>query len=123
MQEILLVSMGAILGVNSRYLIYQKLYRMHLRKEIIILIINILASFFLGLFLSLVQYINYQNITHQLLLFFATGFLGSLSTFSTFIYDLFDLSRQYKFDVALKLIFFSLAFGISAFALGFSLAK
>ncbi len=118
-----MVSLGALLGVNSRYLIYKKLDRIHLRKEIIILIINIVSSFFLGLFLSLVQYINDQNITHQLLLFFATGFLGSLSTFSTFIYDLFDLIRQYKFNIAFKLIAFSLAFGIGAFALGFSLVN
>ena len=48
-----------------------------------ILIVNVLASLFLGIFEGL-------NITNKnLILFFSVGFLGCLSTFSSFIYQLF----------------------------------
>ena len=59
-------------------------------------IVNFIASFFLGAFVSL----NYIN--NELLLFFYSGFLGCFSTFSSFIYQLFTLFLKRKF---LRLIF------------------
>ncbi len=56
-----------------------------------ILIVNILASLFLGMFLG-------SNITNKnLILFFSVGFLGCLSTFSSFIYQLFKLIQERKY--------------------------
>ena len=56
-----------------------------------ILIVNVLASLFLGIFVSL-------NITNKnLILFFYVGFLGCLSTFSSFIYQLFNLIQKRKY--------------------------
>ena len=56
-----------------------------------ILIVNVLASLFLGIFVSL-------NITNKnLILFFYVGFLGCLSTFSSFIYQLFHLIQERKY--------------------------
>ena len=55
------------------------------------LIVNVLASLFLGIFIAL-------NITNQkLLLFVSVGFLGCLSTFSSFIYELFNLIKKRKY--------------------------
>ena len=55
------------------------------------LIVNVLASLFLGIFIAL-------NITNQkLLLFVSVGFLGCLSTFSSFIYELFSLLQKRKY--------------------------
>ena len=54
-------------------------------------IINFLASFFLGILVAF----NFSNI-HTLMLLY-TGFLGSFSTFSSFIYQLFDLLKKRKF--------------------------
>ena len=63
-----------------------------------ILIVNVLASLFLGIFVSL-------NITNNnLILFFYVGFLGCLSTFSSFIYQLFNLIQKRKY---LKLFIYS----------------
>ena len=54
-------------------------------------IINFIASFFLGILVSL----NFIN--NEILLLFYTGFLGSFSTFSSFIYQLFILFKNRKF--------------------------
>ena len=53
--------------------------------------VNFIASFFLGILVAL----NFIN--NYLLLLFYTGFLGSFSTFSSFIYQLFILFQKRKF--------------------------
>ena len=118
MAEVFLVSLGAILGANTRFQINNKLKKFNLRKDISILIINTLASFCLGFFLSFLEQFNSFIYSYQLLLFFAIGFLGSLSTFSSFVYDLFEFCLKLKFARALKLLIISWSLGIMAFALG-----
>jgi len=54
-------------------------------------IVNFLASFFLGILVAL------NFIDNNLLLLFYIGFLGSFSTFSSFIYELFNLLQNRKF--------------------------
>jgi len=54
-------------------------------------IINLIASFVLGILVAL----NFMN-NHILLLFYM-GFLGSFSTFSSFIYELFVLLQKKEF--------------------------
>lgn len=56
-----------------------------------ILIVNVLASLILGTFVAL----NVNN--KNLILFFSVGFLGCFSTFSSFIYQLFDLIQKRKY--------------------------
>tara|TARA_B100001250_G_scaffold191033_1_gene164172 strand:- start:839 stop:1213 length:375 start_codon:yes stop_codon:yes gene_type:complete len=123
MAEIFLVSLGAILGANTRFQINSKLEKFNLRKDIPVLIINTFASFCLGLFLSLLDHFSSFIYSYQLALLFLVGFLGSFSTFSTFVYDLFDLCLQLKFSRALKLFIISSSLGIIAFVFGFSLGN
>ena len=123
MSEILFVSIGAILGANIRFKIHNKLVNLKLSKGFLILIINTFASFWLGLFLSLVEPFRAFTYYYQLILFFSIGFFGSLSTFSSFVYDLFDLCLQCKYFKALKLFFISACIGIIAFAFGFFLGN
>ena len=123
MAEILLVSVGAILGANIRFKIHNKLEKINLSKDFIILIINTFASFCLGLFLSLVGRLGALTYYYQLVLFFSIGFLGSLSTFSSFVYDLFDLFLQLKFFRALRLFIMSASIGIIAFSFGLFLGN
>ena len=54
-------------------------------------IINFLSSFFLGILVAL----NFLN--NEILVLFYGGFLGCFSTFSSFIYQLFDLLKKRKF--------------------------
>ena len=118
MAEILFVSLGAILGANTRFEIHNKLEKINLRKDFVILIINTFSSFFLGLFLSLKEQFGSFMYSSELALFFSVGFLGSLSTFSSFVYDLFDLCLQLKFSKALNFFIISSSLGILAFAFG-----
>ena len=113
------MSLGALLGANTRFFIYKKFEQLNLNKYLIIIFINTLASFFLGFFIAIHPRISYLYFNYQLLLFFSVGFLGSLSTFSTFVYDLFDLFLRFKFFNALTLFIVSVASGITAF--GFAL--
>ena len=123
MSEIFFISLGAILGANTRFKIHSKLEKLNIRKDFLILIINTFASFSLGLFLSIIEQLGSISYSYQLILFFSIGFLGSLSTFSSFVYDLFDLCLQLKFARALKLFLISLSFGIIAFTFGLLLGN
>ena len=123
MVEIFFVSLGSILGANTRFEFQNKLEKFNLGNGFVILIINTFASFFLGLFLSIIGKFSSFNYSNQLVLFFSIGFLGSLSTFSSFVYELFDLCMQLKFLKALKVSISSLSLGIISFALGFVLVN
>ena len=76
-------------------------------------IVNFIASFFLGILVAL------KFIDNEILLLFYSGFLGSFSTFSSFIYQLFILFKKRKFLKLffhyIEVIFFSFIF----FYLGF----
>ena len=54
-------------------------------------IVNFLSSFLLGILVAL----NFIN--NKILVLFYSGFLGCFSTFSSFIYQLFDLFQKRKF--------------------------
>ena len=117
-KSFLLVSIGASLGSYLRFKIYKILDIIKLKNDLRILLINILASFFLGFFYSISFDNSHLSYSYQLGLFLSIGFLGSLSTFSTFIYDLFELSSKFKFSRAFLLFFFSLTLGLISLVIG-----
>ncbi len=119
--DLILIGLGAVFGAYTRFIIYQKLQNINLTKDYIILIINTFSSFFLGLLLSILYQISSLIYSYKLGLFFSIGFLGSLSTFSSFIYDLYALFMQFKFYRALKLFMISLTSGVLSFSIGFLL--
>ena len=122
-QDIILVSVGAIFGANVRFIIYQKLKEINIKRYNIILIINAFSSFLLGLFIPILSKIKSPDFSSQLGFFFIIGFLGSLSTFSAFIYDLYDSFLKYNFFRAVKLFTLSFFLGIIALTLGSLLAN
>ena len=122
-QNILLVSIGAVFGVNARFIIYQKLEEININRYFIIIAINTFSCFLLGLFISILPKIKSLTFSSQVAFFILIGFLGSLSTFSTFVYDLFDLCQKSNFFKALKLFSFSFSLGIFALAVGSSLGN
>ncbi len=114
------MSLGAVLGINTRFIVYQKFKVTIINRYFIILIINTFSSFLIGLSIPIISNMRFLTFSSQLVLLFVIGFLGSLSTFSTFIYDLFDLSQKYKFLKAFQLLICSFSLGIIAVALGAS---
>ena len=84
-QETLLIAFGSIIGSLLRLYLTRRFFVIFSRKYIGTLIINSIASFFLAL---LWASSIYQNTYYsKFILFYATGFLGSLSTFSTYIIE------------------------------------
>ena len=85
------ILVGSTLGLVIRMFIKYISGREKVFSSNNILIVNILATLFLGIFVGL-------NITNKnLVLFFSVGFLGCLSTFSSFIYQLFNLIKERKY--------------------------
>ena len=123
MAEILFISFGAILGANTRFRISNKLESINLSKDLYALLINTFASFSLGFFLSIIEKFSSFTYSSQIFLFFSIGFLGSLSTFSSFVYDLFDLCLQLKFLRAINLLIISLSLGVLSYVFGFLLGN
>ena len=80
-------------------------------------IVNFLSSFCLGVLVAL----NFTS--NEILMLFYSGFLGCFSTFSSFIYQLFELFQKRKylklFFHYIEVIFFSFMF----FYLGYFLIQ
>ena len=119
--DFLLISLGAVFGANTRFIIYKRIERINIDKNFIILLINSFSSFFLGLFLSFLSQASSFSYSYQLGLFFSIGLLGSLSSFSSFTYDLYKLLIKFKYFRALQLFITSLIAGILFFTVGFIL--
>ena len=90
MQTVLLISLGAILGVNLRYFVAQ--YVAKLIPSTFpygTLIINLSASFILGFFLVWTSERVLADPRWRL--FVAVGFCGSYSTYSSYAFETFAL--------------------------------
>ena len=77
------------------------------------LIVNVLSSLFLGIFVAL------SPVNKNLLAFFFVGFLGCFSTFSSFIYQLFDLIQKRKFFSLIVYYIEVLALSFLFFCIGY----
>ena len=111
-----IISIGSILGANLRHLILTRLGSKKLNNPRRLLLINSIASIILGISISLN---NYNNILYrELMILFLFGFAGSLSTFSTFINDLFKLSIKRKYKDITIIIFLSVFLGLISILIG-----
>ena len=91
LDDVIYILVGSTFGLILRMFINYISGRQKVFSSNNILIVNVLASLFLGIFVVL-------NITNKnLILFFYVGFLGCLSTFSSFIYQLFNLIQKRKY--------------------------
>tara|TARA_Y100001933_G_C18938525_1_gene538488 strand:- start:700 stop:1086 length:387 start_codon:yes stop_codon:yes gene_type:complete len=118
--NILVISFGSLIGANMRYVMLMKFEYIKLNKVNRILIINIISCFILGLNWPLFVHEN-NHFVQELLILFLFGFIGSLSTFSTFIYDLFELFSKRKIQVGIIITFLSIFLGLILMSFGFYL--
>ncbi len=121
--SLLLVSCGGILGSNIRFLIFQSLDKIFINKYLKIVLINNLALFLLGFFSAILSHNSALNYSKELVLLISIGFLGGLSTFSSFMYDLFELSFNFQFIKVIKILIFSIIIGLISLSLGFLLGN
>ena len=118
--EALLVALGAIPGAWLRLRLVNHLQPMLPRKHWGTFVVNVTACFFLGLVIA--QGERCGPVT-GLVLLIGVGFLGSLSTFSTFVMEVLNELRARQFLPALVLMFASLLMGLVAAAVGYGLGS
>ena len=80
-------------------------------------IVNLIASFFLGILVAL-KFIN-----NNILFLFYTGFLGCFSTFSSFVYQLFILFKKGEFIRLFFHYYEVIILSFTCFYLGFYLIQ
>ena len=112
------ISTGSFLGANLRYILMTRFCSIKLNKSRRLLFVNLIASVILGASLSLNNDSDLK-IYRELVILFLFGFAGSLSTFSSFINDLFKLSIKRKYKDISIIIFSSVFLGLLAISLGF----
>lgn len=107
--NILIFSIGAALGAPLRFWLDNK-FRPQYKFPIGIFIANIVGSFVIGLFAHNLNYL-------------VLGFCGALTTWSTFIVDLYFGFQNRAFKSTTLNLGLSLILGVLAFKAGFSLTK
>lgn len=106
--NVLIFSIGAALGAPIRYWIDNR-FRPQYKFPVGIFIVNIAGAFVIGLYAN---HINY----------FVVGFCGALTTWSTFIVDVFLGIQNRAYKSSLFNLSGSLILGVLAFKFGHSLS-
>ncbi|HXH08160.1 MAG TPA: fluoride efflux transporter CrcB [Alphaproteobacteria bacterium] len=118
----LIIGIGGFLGANARYLLGGWIAeRYGTSFPYGTMVINVSGSFVIGFFLVLIsdRFIIHPNWR----LFFAIGFLGAYTTFSTFSFETFALVQQRSFFLAVANMAGSVVFGQLAVVAGMLLAR
>ena len=115
--KIFLIALGAIIGANIRYFFLRKLEILKY-SEYRLLTINLFSSFILGLLFPFFIKTNLK-IEEELIFLFLFSFIGSLSSFSSFISDFYMLILNNNLKRSTLLIFFSIVLGILFFNFGY----
>ena len=121
---VVLVGLGAVPGAWLRLRLVNHFEPVVPRKHWGTFGVNLVAAFGLGLVAGLSASAPSQadaSLFAPLLLLIATGFFGSLSTFSTFAVELLNTLRSRQWLEALVLAAGSILGGLAAAALGFGL--
>lgn len=115
----LLISLGAVPGAWLRFRLVNHLEPMLPRRHWGTLTVNGLACFVLGLLVSLEHSCGAGS--QRLMLLLVTGFLGSFSTFSSFIGEVHGAWRQGLRRESALLVAGSLLLGLTALAAGLAI--
>ncbi|WP_320663658.1 CrcB family protein [Prochlorococcus sp. MIT 1223] len=120
---IILISFGSICGCYIRFKAVNYINSISKIKYLAIFIVNTFATFLLALVSNLIFNNTLIAFKDSIILFLMIGFLGSLSTFSSFILALQSLINDKKWFHSLSFIMLSIVGGIFAAFLGFKLAS
>lgn len=117
-QTVMAVGIGGFLGAISRIYINHFITKAYPSEfPYGILFINILGSFIIGIMFAL--FLHY-NISQTLKSFITSGFLGALTTYSTFAIESFFL-LQSSLILGISNMFFNLFGSVAAAAIGYKI--
>lgn len=117
MQQTLLLSLGAILGANARFWIgIWAGTHLGVGFPFGTMIVNITGCFLIGLFNSLGE--TRFPISPEVRIFFAVGFLGAYTTFSSFGFETINLFRAGNLGLSLVNILVNTVVGLLAVVIG-----
>ncbi|MHC1720029.1 MAG: fluoride efflux transporter CrcB [Clostridiaceae bacterium] len=115
--DYLLVAVGGAFGSITRFVIGRRITeKSRTNFPIGTFLINISGAFLLGVVSSF-------GLNSNISMFIGTGFLGAFTTFSTFMYEGFNLFQDNEKLNALGYIFGSLILGIIGFVVGIEAAN
>ncbi len=118
----LLIGLGGFLGANARALVAEwAARRFGTAFPYGTFIANISGSFLLGVVMVVLTHRDLLQ-SHQRF-FFAVGFLGAYTTFSTYTYEALGLLQDGNFLLAFVKLFGSVAIGLLGVFLGVALGR
>ncbi len=122
MQKYVFISLGAIIGANSRYLVQTWLAaRVGTTFPWGTLVVNLSGAFILAFFLTLATERLVLDPNYRFLI--AVGFCGSYTTFSSLTYESFALGGPAGWASALLNLVGSMALGMLATVVGVVAAR
>ena len=123
MAEILYIGLGGFVGASLRYLIGGWVHRLIDKPWLPYgtFAVNMLGCFFIGLIIGLSE--TRPFITPEARLFIVTGLLGSLTTFSTYALESFNLFRDGQVAASLFNVAMHVVVGLLFVALGMILSR
>ena len=120
--KILMILAGGGLGALTRYTLGSQIdISLNLSFPIGIFCVNLIGCFLIGLLVSLFE--NKFIFSENLKIFLIIGFLGSLTTFSTFALDNYNFLTQKNIILLFTNIFLTNAFGLLMVLLGIKTIK
>lgn len=122
MEKILFIAIGGCLGAISRYAITALSIKLFSdRFPLGTLFVNLIGCFLIGLIFALGTEKNFINPSFRL--FFVTGFLGALTTFSTYGIESINFARNGMTSISIINIAANNIGGFSLILIGLWLGK
>jgi len=123
MIEVLLAGLGGLIGAMLRYLLSGWIYKL-LHEPLFpygTLTVNALGCLLIGLLMGLAE--GRGLFSRETRVFLFIGLIGSLTTFSTFGYETFQLMRDGQFGLVLGNVLLQVLLGLGGVWLGDAWAK